>query len=170
MIYFAAEEIYTSVLYAIIYGFVFAIISRLSRLLIEEIRLARHLVTAVIRYEKIFDPPIALKYSAEKCKLDGMSGRIFKFCEILTFGIGYILLSYLALDGLHRVYILIISLIAYFLAERLISVTLLKALILIIELIMTLIVYIFRILLKPIIKIHSYFAEKTINIRKKLPK
>ncbi len=112
MIYFTAGEIFRSMLYGAIYGalcaFLFVLLT-VSRLVIRDVALC---FRQIFVYKNIRDK-IRLEASCDNV-CQSSAGVIF---EIILFTLGFILLSYLALDGLIRGYMLAIVFASFYLSK-----------------------------------------------------
>ena len=104
MIAFSTDEIVRSVYYSILYGMLYcgfiSIFQVASGLLLSLKELLNH----VLNYEKIFILPkriLSTKF--------GKIGPFTVFLYFIFYSIGFVLLSYLTLDGIVRIYMIIIS-------------------------------------------------------------
>jgi len=104
MMVFSGKEIMLSVIYAIIYGFGFSLFYQALLVLSVSIKLLPNLFVEILRFERIMPPP-----SAKKNIKNGKSGPILAFFSVLLFFIGFIIISYIFLDGEIRVYMLFLS-------------------------------------------------------------
>ncbi len=115
MIYFTIDEIWRSMLIAVFYGIIYAIIRScfitiyiLCFDLIDSIK-------QIIVYEKPMEKVVFTKNALKK------EGRpITIFISVVLYFIGYIIASYIALDGNLRIYVLILSSAAFYLSKTLI--------------------------------------------------
>ncbi len=112
MIYFTAGEIFRSLIYGAIYGVLCALLCffiRAFRLILKDVVAC---VRQIFFWKKISD----------KIILDGSFDNISPssagvIVEIVSFTLGFILLSYIALDGLIRVYLLITVSASFYLSK-----------------------------------------------------
>ena len=104
MIAFTTKEIINSVFLSFAYGaissFCYTIILTINSLLNN----APTIFERIVVFDNVFPVPHHRKLLDTKKK-----GPLIVFISILFFGIGFILLSYLALDGEIRLYMLIVS-------------------------------------------------------------
>ena len=170
MIYFTAEEVFNSIIYAALYGGGFAVFYVLVTFLSEEFIMIKYILKSSGKYDNFFRIPESLKCGNTKAEISDPLAAILKFSFILLYGVGFILLSYFSLDGTFRIYLLAITLISYWLVCFTLRVTLIKILSKIAFLLNITAVYIFRLLLYPFIKIHSLYVKNARNICQKVPK
>ena len=108
---FSYSEILFSVCSAIIYGFVFSFFC----CIVDNILcFAKNLLTIprmVASYEIIWRKPGYLNFKTIK------NGRVYIILRIFLFAIGFMLLSYLALDGQVRLYMLALSSASYLVSK-----------------------------------------------------
>ena len=113
MIYFTSGEILDSVILFLFYGCIFSLGLSLLKIILSSLDiLTKGLFRAVLR-----PPSESLNLKVRVLPLSG--GQIF--FSILIFTLGYILASYYALDASFRVYTLLLSLLSFYLTERLLS-------------------------------------------------
>ena len=164
MIYFTAEEIFGSIIYAALYGGGFAAFYVLATFLSEELIMIKYVLKSSAKYDKFFEIPESLKCGDTKAEVSDTLAAILKFSFILLYGVGFILLSYFALDGTFRIYLLAITLMSYWMVFLTLRATLVKILSKIVFLLNITTIYIFRLLLYPFIKIHSLYIKNARNI------
>ena len=105
MIYFTAEDIFRSILCSIIYGVGYAISLTIFEVILSQKHNFGQYLVSVSKYErltKIEHPDTSLKSYVSQ-------NPIILAFSIFLFFIGYLLLSYFALDGVIRIYVLIIA-------------------------------------------------------------
>lgn len=168
MIYFTAEEIYASILYAAAYGALFAAFYQLIKFIVADFYVIKFALKSTFKYKRIFEAP-NLPASDSELIHNTLIHRITLFLAITLYGVGFIFLSYMTLDGYYRLYMLGISLLAIGLTNYILRKTALVILERIFKLMIYLVVYIFRIFFHPIIKIHTLYIEKNRNKCENLP-
>ncbi len=104
MMGFSGREILLSVLYAFIFGLGYSLFYQLILISFETLKSLPRLAREILGSEKIFPSP-----SIKKEIKDRKFGAVFAFFSVFLFFVGFLLLSYLALDGQLRLYMLIIS-------------------------------------------------------------
>lgn len=112
MMTFSAEEIFSSVIFALAYGAIFAVIFSLTVVLKEILAVSFAMLKSSLRYDKIFPLP-----SLKNVKISNKSGALISVVSIFLFAVGFSLLSYLALDGQLRLYMLILSFASFYLSK-----------------------------------------------------
>ena len=109
---FSAEEIFSSVIFALAYGAIFAVIFSLTVVMKESLAVFFNMLKNSLRYDKIFPLP-----SYEKVKISNKTGAFISVVSIFLFAVGFSLLSYLALDGQLRLYMLTLSFASFYLSK-----------------------------------------------------
>ena len=157
MIIFSSREIAFSVLCALVYGCCFSVFSSLISVILGLFERIKKMPLDLIKYEKItsFDTPIRGNDS-RKAKL---GEKIF---NLFLFTVGFILLSYLCLDGILRVYMLFICSASFYLSKIAFSDFLSRALILLFDVLYRAFTIIFRVFFYPI-----FFIARKIRTRVK---
>lgn len=112
MIVFTQDEILISVVGAICFGGVFAIISSLILIIRSLLISFPKVIKEIFLFDKVF--PLPRMYSAF---LPCEGGGIFAFFSVFVFAVGYILISYLFLDGVIRLYMLLFAFAAFYLSK-----------------------------------------------------
>lgn len=109
MIGFSFLEIINSLLYSFIYGLgasaLYVVVSNIYLIL----KSLPDLFYEIIIFDKILPSP-----NFKKCLKVGKKGPIFAFVSVFLFFIGFMLVSYFALDGEIRLYMLILSSAAFY--------------------------------------------------------
>ena len=113
MTYFTAEELLLSFLYALVYGISYAAFIETIGVLGKLFRNVPSVVQSVIIYDKLCSPSCITLI-----KNDRHAG-IRTFATTTAFSIGFIFLSYFALDGEVRLYTLIASITSFFIFKLL---------------------------------------------------
>ena len=104
MIAFTTSEILLSLAYSAIYGAGFFVFFCLLNVFLSEARRIKIYAKGVISYDKI------LQNTAKKQGRSGYSrGSALEFWLVIFFFVGFIFLSYFALDGCFRMYMLWVS-------------------------------------------------------------
>lgn len=156
MISFTSGEILLSLLYSLVYGVLFFIFYTLICLLKNEVGLLKSLPESIIRYDKILEKPIKMR------------GRIAKeqspdvvAVSIIAFALGLVLLSYYALDGCVRIYLIIVSLTSFFAIKSLAF----DKIFILLTSIFGFLIYLFtialRIIIFPFLRLFSFFRKKS---------
>ena len=112
MISFSINEILVSIGYAAGYGVAYSAIFSLCLLIRALIFSLSNILSDIFRFEKIFPLPSFKKH----IKLSER-GAIFSFLSVIIFALGFILISYFALDGVVRVYMLFFAFAAFYLSK-----------------------------------------------------
>ncbi len=113
MIAFSTYETIISVLYAALYGACFCILYSLMIILRNIINSLVDLMRNIVCYDKIFVLPKGIV-----SKNDRNIGAPFLFISVILYVIGIVLVSYAALDGIIRLYMIIISSALFFLLKN----------------------------------------------------
>ena len=100
MMGFSGREILLSVLYAFLFGLGYSLLYQLILISLEAVKSLPRLAREILGSEKIFPSP-----SIKKELKDRKFGAVFAFFSVFLFFVGFLLLSYLALDGQLRLYI-----------------------------------------------------------------
>lgn len=104
MMGFTIDEILSSLLYASIYGVLYSAFWSLASLVCSVLSVTWAILRECFWFKKIFPlPDFRRKMDLHK------RGRVFLLLAILLFALGFILISYFALDGEIRIYMLFIS-------------------------------------------------------------
>lgn len=104
MIGFTSGEILISALCALAFGIVYSVIHQLALILSRVFKSLPDIIREIMQAEKLLPPP-SVKERVKEEKEEG----VFAFFSVIGFAIGFLLLSYYALDGQLRLYMLIIS-------------------------------------------------------------
>lgn len=122
MTFFTLEEILSSILSAALFGAVFAVILVVLAVVFKELQLILSLPWQVFSYQgSIKSKPTVRVLLPKSGKFSSFLDGAAVFVKILLFTVGFILLSYHSLDGSVRIYMLIISLAAYFSVKMLLE-------------------------------------------------
>ncbi len=162
MITFSFEEILFSILAALCYGLIFS--AGLSLFLVI-IRVAFSIPVAageIYRFEKIFPLPKFKGINTErKC------GTVTWILAIAAYWLGFCLVSYLALDGEIRLYMLVLSFASLYLSNSAFSVFFTKLFSYLLRIFLIVLFLFFRLLFAPIKVLISFvkirFVNKIIN-------
>ncbi len=120
MQYYTSQQIFLSVLYSLIFGVCFGMFSSLVSVILEYIETLLNLPRLILTYSSEEKGPLTL--FKEKPKLIYSEGRakevIKDFIVTLSFGISFSVLSYIAVDGELRLYVLLIALITSYFSNK----------------------------------------------------
>lgn len=112
MISFTNPEIFLSIIYAVLYGGFFAFGYSVLLTVNSLIKSSSDIMLGILRFDKIFPLP---RY---KSLLNSQKhGPIIAFLSIVFFSVGFVLLSYLSLDGIIRLYMLVLSFASFYLLK-----------------------------------------------------
>ncbi len=145
MIGFNIGEIFNSVIYAFAFGVIFSVAFSLCRLVRGMLASILDVTSEFIKFSKIFPLPNFKKFINPK-----KNGAVFSFLSIIFFTLGFILISYLSLDGTIRIYMLIVSFASFYLSNFTFCEILSKILLCILNLFLKFLCLIFRIIASPI--------------------
>ena len=165
MISFTHAEILSSCIWAVMYGLFYCVLYCISVSLTNLLSCLPGDIKSMLGFERIFPLP---KFKHEKTK---SIGSLLIIILVFLYGLGFSLISYAALDGEIRLYMLVLSFASFYLSKnvffnfeqstiRLIYVALLKIISLLIRLLVVLkrrIVFVFR-------KIITHKNDKINNI------
>ena len=112
MMTFTTEEMFSSVIFALAYGAIFAIFLSFIVILKQSISLMLDMLKTTLDFEKIFPLP-----SFGKMKINHKSNTFISVVSIFLFAVGFSLLSYLSLDGQIRLYMLVLSFASFYLSK-----------------------------------------------------
>ena len=112
MMTFSTEEIFSSVIFALAYGAIFAIILSFVVVLKESLVAILDMLKTTLSYEKIFPLP-----SFSGVKISYKSSAFISVIAVFLFAVGFSLLSYMSLDGQLRLYMLILSFASLYLSK-----------------------------------------------------
>ena len=156
MTYFTAEELILSFLYALVYGISYAAFVETIGALGKLFRNVPTFVQSVIIYDKLC-PPSYINLTPN----DRHAG-LRTFATTTAFSIGFILLSYFALDGEVRLYTLIASITSFFIFKMLTKKYISGAAYAILSVVFRFSLILLRVILYPIRYI--YLHKKTKNV------
>lgn len=112
MISFNIYEILLSIGYAAGYGVAYSAIFSLFLLLRAMIISLAEIMVTIFKFEKIFPLP-CFKNLIKPCN----RGAVFTFLSVVIFTLGFITISYFALDGVIRIYMLIFAFASFYLSK-----------------------------------------------------
>lgn len=112
MMTFSAGEIFSSVVYALIYGIAFAMMLSVIKAIKEGIYASLEYLKNISKNDRIFSLP-----SLKRVNFMHRTGAVAHALSILLFAVGFSLLSYLSLDGQIRLYMLILSFASFYLSK-----------------------------------------------------
>ena len=151
---FSFSEILCSVFCAILYGAIFSILYCTIECLIYFLNLCKYIPKHGIFYSKI----LSLSIDTD-VKETNKKNTFFIFLRIIMFAIGFMLLSYITLDGKIRLYMLILSSASYLISNFVFFTFFKRIVTWIFEKIFMFLVVIFRLFAFPI-KIFVQFITK----------
>ena len=127
MTFFTTLETVASIFSAAIFGAIFAILDTILKILSLEfnhiLKIKKHVFCAANFFSI---PKRDVLENPERKERNKFLGEICAFFKVLTFFIGFILLSYYALDGAIRLYLLLFAIGFFFLFRYASSATILK--------------------------------------------
>ena len=107
--HFSIGEIFISIICSLIYGALFFVFYTATVIIKVQLEDAKAIIKIAFVYDKIFKKPtINIGRSEKSC------GNLLSFLLVSLFSVGFILLSYYALDGCVRIYVLLLSLFSFF--------------------------------------------------------
>lgn len=157
MMDFNSAEICLSVLYAIIFGFCFFILFSLMNICRDFLRGIIPYLKEAVRFKRIFPLPSFNIYLKE-----GRSSALFLIISILTFSLGFILLSYLTLDLQLRLYMLVIYFASFYVSYFAFFAFLKSVFLRISGLLLSLVCILLRVVIFPIKLIICKFSQKVL--------
>lgn len=161
MIYFTPSEIFASLLYGAIYGvicaFLFAFM-RILRRLIVDLGLC---VKQIFVYGKVRDMVVLSDENTW-----GKASGALTFFGIIAFTLGFIILSYIALDGMIRVYLLTMVFASFYLSKIAFSSFFERILLGFLRLVLTYETLILRFLFYPFCSIYRKMLTKFVKKRR----
>ena len=144
MIAFTLGEILSSLIYAAIYGAVFSAVYSGIKLLCDTVLSIPGLIGNIFVYESIFHLPNFRKNIVRR-----KIGSIFTLLLIILFTLGFVLISYLTLDGVIRLYVLFVAFASFYLSNFVFCDILSRVFLWIFDQILKLVCLIVRILIHP---------------------
>ncbi len=145
MISFTNGEIFLSLGYAAGYGVAYSGLYSLLLLLRAVLYSGADIAAAMLGFEKILPAP-----SFKTHIKVGKTGAVFAFFSVIIFALGLVITSYLAIDGVMRVYMLIISFAAFYLSKMTFFDLLLKIFVWVFDKILQLLCIFVRLFIKPV--------------------
>lgn len=113
MMTFSAGEIFSSVVYALIYGIAFAMMLSAIKAIKEGIYASLEYLKNISKNDRIFSLP-----SLKRVNFIHRTDAVAHALSILLFAVGFSLLSYLSLDGQIRLYMLIFSFASFYMSKN----------------------------------------------------
>ena len=161
MIVFSAYSVLNSILFSFFYGAFCATLSLVCALLFRLTRSFGRIASTWIKYNNgIFSRPREIFIEEGRIKSVRVLREVGAFFKVLLFTIGFILISYISLDGEIRIYTLAVSLASYLLLRSFFLSALLSFLLIGLE---ALVSY-----LSVILRIFLYIPVRTVKSVKKL--
>ena len=157
MIGFTSREILLSVLFSAIYGVVFSVIYQLLITLFHVLKSTPDLIINILKSSKILPAPDV------KCLVkDQKVGGGFAFFSVILYFLGFLLLSYLSLDGQLRLYMLVISSASLYISNLTFCVFLKELALFLLNLIVLLLSTVLRLVILPAKRLISFiYNNKT---------
>lgn len=146
MIAFSGREIAYSVISALIFGAGLSVLASLMEVLGIVFQNMRNFTRDIFKFEKLTELS-SVKFNKENQK----KAIILRNIGIVAFTVGFILLSYFCLDGIIRIYMVILCFASFYLSKFTFSDFLRRVLIAFISLLYRCLVITLRLLLYPII-------------------
>ena len=112
MITFGVSEIFASMLYACIYGFLFSSIYSFITALFSSFKFLPKKISNIFHKPRLFS---SLK--TDRTIIENNPCGTSIACFVIIFALGYVFLSYFALDGLIRLYMLVIAFASFYLSK-----------------------------------------------------
>lgn len=113
MMTFSAGEIFSSVVYALIYGIAFAMMLSAFKAIKEGIYASLEYLKNLSWNDRIFSLP-----RLKRVDFIHRTSAVAHALSILLFAVGFSLLSYLSLDGQIRLYMLILSFASFYMSKN----------------------------------------------------
>ena len=113
MMTFSAGEIFSSVVYALIYGIAFAMMLSAIKAIKEGVSSSFEYLKKVSSNDNIFSLP-----RLKRVDFIHRTSAVAHALSILLFAVGFSLLSYLSLDGQIRLYMLILSFASFYMSKN----------------------------------------------------
>ncbi len=154
MISFSTGEIMISVGYAILWGIVFSAAYALCILLVGLMRSLPKIVRDIFVFDKILPTPSFASYLSI-----GKRGAFFSFASVVIFTVGFNIISYFSLDGVIRIYMLIISSAAFYVSKIVLFDILSKLLLWLISALLMMLCVVFRLLVTPLKWLFSFLIN-----------
>ncbi len=160
MMHFTSGEILISLLYAVVFGIGFFVFYTSACIFKYELVRLIGVLPSTFRYDKILEKPTKIQGRCEK-----QQGVIFAFMSVIIFAIGFILLSYYALDGCIRVYLLLFALSSFFIPKVLFYEKIALIFEWIFEALFYALIIVFRIAAWPFLRLFLYLKSKELKLR-----
>lgn len=154
MITFTYKEIADSILYAILYGVSYAVFYSALVLVRSIFYSLPDIVKKTVKFDKIFPLP-----DFSQVGKSTKTGKILSFISPLLFCLGFCVLSYISLDGIIRIYMLILSSASFYLAKIAFYEFFIRIFLLIFRLVLQSFTIIARCLILPIRQIKKYILR-----------
>ena len=151
MMSFTAGEIFFSILCAIIFGFGFSFLTSMLLIIREIAHAFGSIMKKSLTYEKILPPP-----SIKSIKINQAAWSVVTVLWVVLFMLGFSILSYVALDGEIRLYMLVLSFASFYLSKSIFFVYFGKLLIYLFGIIFSLISIMTRIIITLVRKIKEH--------------
>lgn len=159
MMTFSSAEILESMICALIYGASFAALLSLAMLIKGLVVKSGEIFKEIIGFEKIFPLPRFKEIVfAQGC------GAVLSFFAVVSFAVGFSMLSYYSLDGELRLYMLILSFASFYLSKFVFSEVFVKIFLLFFRTFLTCFALLARVFILPIRSLVRRM-RKTVHIK-----
>ena len=150
MIAFTYQEIADSILFAIGFGVGFSVLYSAVLLLRSIIFSLPDIFCSIFVFDKILPLP-----SFSEIGKGQKVGKILCFFSVVLFFVGFCLLSYIALDGIIRIYMLVLCSAAFYLSKITIFEFFIKVFLFIFRFVLRLFTLVIRIIVSPVKRLKS---------------
>jgi len=157
MMPFTVQEILRSLIYAAVFGIGFFLFFTVAAIIVNQIRRLRFLPSLIIKYDKISEKTIK-----NNGRIENKSNSVSVSAAVVLFILGFLLLSYYALDGIIRIYLFLVSFISFAAAKQLFYKHIYSIINTIFDVAYHLFVLALRILCLPFLRIYLYIYSKYI--------
>ena len=155
MMHFSMTEVLWSLIYALIFGGCFFLFYIAAVVLKSECKRITTLPRLIIKYDKIFE-----KQAINKSRTDCSLGAVTKASLVILYSLGFVLLSYYALDGCVRMYLLFLSITTFLFLKIVLEDIILRFIKSVFDSVFYLILILFRIAVFPFLRIFLNFKAR----------
>lgn len=160
MMHFTSSEILISLLYAVVFGALFFILYSAVSILKYELGRLIDILPTVFQYDKILEKP-----TKKQGRNENQEGGAFAFMSVIIFALGFVLLSYYALDGCVRIYLLLFALSSFFIPKALLYEKIALIFEWVFEVLFYALIIAFRIAAWPFLRLFLYLKGKELKLR-----
>lgn len=114
MIFFTTEEFFYSVIYAVGFGIAFSAVSSFVSIIISLFRILPSFFSEILNYSCFFD---LVKIGASTLNNRKKKSATSVFLKVFAFSLLFVLLSYVALDGVIRAYLLVVFFASFYVSN-----------------------------------------------------